>query len=31
MDIMPAMSEILWVCVILSIVINSLSLFKEKN
>lgn len=31
MDIMPAMSKILWVCVILSIVINSLSLFKEKN
>lgn len=31
MDIMPTMSKALWVCVILSIVINSISLLKEKN
>ncbi|MCI6277215.1 MAG: hypothetical protein MR639_10840 [Clostridium sp.] len=31
MDIMPTMSKALWVCVILSIAINSISLFKEKN
>lgn len=30
-DIMPTMSKALWVCVILSIIINSISLFKEKN
>lgn len=31
MDIMPTMSKALWVCVIISILINSISLFKEKN
>ncbi len=31
MDIMPTMSKALWVCVILSIIINSISLFNEKN
>ena len=30
MDIMPTMSNALWVCVIISILINSISLFKEK-
>lgn len=31
MDIMPIMSKVLWVCVILSIIINSISLFKENK
>ena len=31
MDTMPTMSKVLWVCVIISIMINSISLFKEKN
>jgi hypothetical protein len=31
MDIMPTMSKALWVCVALSIVINSISLFRETN
>ena len=31
LDVMPTMSKALWVCVILSIVINSISLFKEKK
>lgn len=31
MDIMPTTSKALWVCVIISILINSISLFKEKN
>ena len=31
MDIMPTMSKALWVCVALSIAINSISLFREKN
>lgn len=31
MDIMPAMSAALWVCTIASILINSISLFKEKK
>ncbi|NLM05892.1 MAG: hypothetical protein GX219_03105 [Tissierellia bacterium] len=31
MDIMPTMSKVLWVCVILSIIINSISLFKENK
>ncbi len=30
MDVMPAMSTALWVCTIASILINSISLFKEK-
>ena len=30
MDIVPTMSKILWVCTIISIVINSISLFKRK-
>ncbi|MDO5755090.1 MAG: hypothetical protein Q4P28_02530 [Tissierellia bacterium] len=29
MDIMPTMSKILWICVILSILLNSLSLFRK--
>lgn len=28
-DIMPIMSKVLWFCVVLSILLNSLSLFKE--
>ncbi|MDO4650043.1 MAG: hypothetical protein Q4B26_15500 [Eubacteriales bacterium] len=31
MDIMPTMSKALWVCSLLSILINSFSLFKEKK
>ena len=31
MDIMPTMSKALWVCVVLSILINSISLFKENK
>lgn len=31
MDIMPTMSKSLWFCVILSITINSISLFKDKK
>lgn len=31
MDIMPTMSKALWFCVILSIVINSISLFRDKE
>lgn len=30
-DVMPTMSKALWVCVILSILINSVSLFREKK
>lgn len=30
MDIMPTMSEALWVCVILSILLNAISLFRER-
>lgn len=30
MDVMPAMSKALWVCVVLSILINSVSLFRDK-
>ncbi len=30
MDIMPTMSKVLWVCVIISILLNSISLFREK-
>ena len=30
MDIVPTMSKILWVCTFISIVINSISLFKRK-
>lgn len=29
MDIMPSMSKVLWVCVLVSILINSVSLFKH--
>lgn len=31
MDIMPTMSKALWFCVALSIMINSISLFREKK
>ena len=31
MDIMPTMSKALWLCVILSIVINSILLFRDKD
>jgi formate hydrogenlyase subunit 3/multisubunit Na+/H+ antiporter MnhD subunit len=31
MDTMPTMSKALWICVILSIAINSISLFKGKK
>ena len=31
MDIMPSMSNALWICAVVSILINSISLFKEKN
>lgn len=31
MDIMPTMSKAIWVCVILSILINSVSLFRENK
>lgn len=31
MDIMPSMSKALWVCVILSILINAISLFRENK
>lgn len=31
MDIMPTMSKVLWGCVILSILTNSISLFSEKK
>lgn len=31
MDIMPTTSVALWVCTIISILINSISLFKEKK
>lgn len=31
LDIMPTMSKALWICVIVSLVINSISLFREKN
>lgn len=30
MDIMPTMSSALWVCVIISILLNSISLFRDK-
>ncbi|MGL5440182.1 MAG: hypothetical protein ACRDA4_07335 [Filifactoraceae bacterium] len=30
MDIMPTMSKALWICTVMSILINSISLFKEK-
>lgn len=30
MDIMPTMSKALWVCVGISIILNSISLFREK-
>ena len=30
MDIMPTMSKALWVCVIVSILVNGISLFKKK-
>ena len=30
MDIMPSMSKALWVCVIISVLLNSISLFREK-
>lgn len=30
-DIMPAMSKALWVCVIISIIINGISLFKKSK
>ena len=30
MDIMPTMSKALWVCVIISILLNSVSLFRER-
>lgn len=30
-DVMPTMSKTLWLCVILSIVINSVSLFKKNK
>lgn len=31
MDVMPTMSKVLWICVLLSILINSISLFREKK
>lgn len=31
MDIMPTMSKALWVCTIISILLNSISLYKEKE
>lgn len=31
MDTMPTMSIALWICVVLSIVINSISIIKKKN
>ncbi len=31
LDIMPTMSKALWVCVIVSIAMNSISLFRKKN
>lgn len=31
MDIMPTMSKALWVCTIISILLNSISLFKGKE
>lgn len=31
MDTMPTMSILLWVCVVLSIVINSISIIKKRN
>ena len=31
MDIMPTMSKALWICTIISILINSISLFKGKE
>jgi hypothetical protein len=31
MDIMPTMSKALWVCVMASIIINSVSLFRNKS
>lgn len=31
MDIMPTMSNVLWICAIASIVLNSISLFKSKE
>ena len=30
MDIMPTMSAALWVCVVISILLNAISLFREK-
>lgn len=30
MDIMPAMSNLLWVCTFISIMVNSISLIKQK-
>lgn len=31
MDIMPTMSKVLWVCVIISVLINGISLFKKSK
>jgi len=31
MDIMPTMNKALWVCTVISILLNSVSLFKEKE
>ena len=31
MDVMPTMSKALWICVIASILINGISLIKEKQ
>lgn len=30
-DIMPSISKVLWLCVIVSIIINSISLFRQKG
>ena len=30
MDVMPTMSKALWLCAILSIILNAISLFREK-
>ena len=31
MDVMPAMNKALWVCTVMSILLNSVSLFKRKR
>jgi len=31
MDIMPTMSNALWICTVASIIINAISLFREKR